>query len=151
MGYNRLTSDQIAAIQAAPLTESTAALARRLGIAAKNVAYQRVVFQRKQGANAPKLSGPPVAREFIQAHANAIRIAVNEQMNSEPPARAPRPAAQSVPVWEPEPEVALPRAAKVTLEVPEKTIDAWWAALDLDSKAALFTSNYRFAIEGSVQ
>jgi hypothetical protein len=44
----RLTSDEIAAIQAAPASESTSALARRLGLNLPAVSYQRLIFQRKQ-------------------------------------------------------------------------------------------------------
>jgi hypothetical protein len=61
----------------------------------------------------------------------------------------PMPAAEELD-WEPEPAVAMPRAATVHLSVIGSTMDAWWKSMSLDDKAALFTANYRFRIEGSV-
>ena len=40
--------------------------------------------------------------------------------------------------------------AAITLQVPVQTLDAWWTGLDNDAKAAIFTANYRFQIEGFV-
>jgi hypothetical protein len=57
MSQKRLTPSEIAAIQEAPLSEPTAALARRLGLSGNAVSYQRLVFQRK--AKSPSNIQPP--------------------------------------------------------------------------------------------
>jgi hypothetical protein len=162
VSMRRLTPDEIAAIQAAPLSESTAALSRRLGLSDKAVSYQRLVFQRKQKSGSVKQvaeqrvnaeSGPTTdvnihvaphadsasAAEFIRANAHAIRVAINEQIAT----AAPKPAKPDDDDWIPEPETSLPGSddaepSTALLCVDEDELNDWWDALEVEAKADAF-------------
>ena len=90
----------------------------------------------------PKISSTQLARELGISDQSVLNI--RRQFHA-----VPMPAAEELD-WEPEPAVAMPRAATVHLSVIGSTMDAWWKSMSLDDKAALLTANYRFRIEGSV-
>jgi len=158
----RLTPDQIAAIQAAPLSETTTALAKRLGLNGKTVSYQRLVFQRKQGKAKykpalsidahvePNSASAATQEEFIRTYAESIRSAVNNAFAPSPIAASKMPESEEID-WEPQPEPNLPRSCKVALDVDEKTLDAWWAAQSCEIKGKLFAGNYVIRVEGIVR
>jgi hypothetical protein len=113
----RLTPDEIAAIQAAPVSESTAALSRRLGLSDKAVRYQRLVFQRK-GTNAQRS-----AQQWVETN---CKPAVTEDID-----------------WVPKPETSLPityaeEPSTALLCVDEDELNDWWDALDVEAKADAF-------------
>lgn len=43
------------------------------------------------------------------------------------------------------------RSRPVTLNVDEKTLDAWWSAQSLDQKAIVFAGNFSIRVEGVIQ
>jgi uncharacterized Zn finger protein (UPF0148 family) len=162
VSMRRLTPDQIAAIQAAPLSETTTALAKRLGLNGNTVSYQRLVFQRKQG-KAKYKAAPSIGvhfdlnsvstaeqEEFVRTHAESIRSAVNNAFSPTPIAASKMPESEEID-WEPQPEPNLPRSCKVALDVDEKTLDAWWAAQSCEIKGKLFAGNYVIRVEGIVR
>lgn len=155
VSMRRLTPDQIAAIQAAPLSETTTALAKRLGLNGNTVSYQRLVFQRKPASFIelhidPHSISAATQEDFIRTHAGSIRKAINNAFESIPTAASKEPEPEEID-WEPEPEPNLLRSCKVALDVDEKTLDTWWAAQSLEAKAKLFAGNYVIRVEGIVR
>jgi hypothetical protein len=129
VSMKRLTPDEIAAIQAAPASESTSALARRLGLNLPAVSYQRLVFQRKQGK------------------------AVHAQHAAQPRAEIPasQPTEPEGADWIPEPEPVpppAPQTARVVFSLRQEQLDAWWGSLTIEGKASLFAANLSAEIGG---
>jgi hypothetical protein len=163
-----LTPEQIRAIRDAGYDETALQLGERLGVSAKIIEYQRRNFGKKPPAPRGRKSSltPEQMVAIGDAGYNESARAIGERLgvsakivdsqrrrfgrSNLKAALEPANGPKFSPVHDPMAELALPRSASITLSVPEKTLDAWWASLDLDGKAALFTANYKFRIEGTI-
>ncbi|MFC5861066.1 hypothetical protein ACFPT7_02040 [Acidicapsa dinghuensis] len=124
-----LTDEQLEAIRIAPASETTAALARRLGINEPACWYQRDKFRQqraavKAGYLTPKAASKPSKSATKLPKAAQAPVALTA-------APAPRPA--------PTPEDA--QCIEIAVRFTPLGVDAWWSTLSLAAKAKIVAAN----------
>ena len=116
-----VTEKQLQRIAAADPKESCTSIGARIGLDAKVVDYQRRKLRKALVKPSPALHSlltEPSVIELVQPENNEAATS-NAEMR-----------------------VESARTATVTLSVSEKSLDAWWATLELSEKAEIFRESY---------
>ncbi len=119
---SRVTEKQKEQIVAADPDESSRALGERIGLPGSTADYWRIKLR-----GGPKVTRLEKSKNCKPAKAAAAQLSSHKDT-----------------------DLAISRTATVSLSISERSINAWFAALQLNEKAALFTANYKFRIEGTI-